>query len=343
MKLPKYCKANQIRFKRKRLSKKKKQQADKQKVTKRHVGIVAKLAKRFARIETGEKPVYLPKAEAMAFAILETCCLNESHRLRLLDKNHLFVAGDSTKLKVDGNRYGKKVCHCYQKSCDCKRHYNAKEPTIGYDAHRDAFIYSHSLYQLNSCSTFHTAELPAYLMMTEGARHDSVTASFPMHRATQRLGIDAACFDAAHDATAFYQMAHDRWRTQVFIPLNTTNEGNYQQIPMEKISQQGIPICREGHDMYFSGYCKDRDRVKWRCPIKATKAGKSLGCECLCSSSTYRRGGGYTHPKDNLRLYPKTPRNSLTWKAYYNHLYLCRARFQTPKTGFQAHTVQDEI
>ena len=78
MKLPKYCKANQIRFKRKRLSKKKKQQADKQKVTKRHVGIVAK---RFARIETGEKPVYLPKAEAMAFAILETCCLNESHRL----------------------------------------------------------------------------------------------------------------------------------------------------------------------------------------------------------------------------------------------------------------------
>ena len=180
------------------MSKKKKQQlkADKQKVTKRHVGIVAKLAKRFARIETGEKPVYLPKAEAMAFGILETCCLNESHRLRLLDKNHLFVAGDSTKLNVHGNRYGKKVCHCYQKSCDCKRHYNAKEPTIGYDAHRDALVsgasrcLSHSLYQLTS--TFHTAQLPAYLMMTEGARHDSVTASFPMHRATQRLGIDAA-------------------------------------------------------------------------------------------------------------------------------------------------------
>ena len=112
--------------------------------------------------------------------------------------------------------------------------------------------------------------------------------------------------------TAFYQMAHDRWRTQVFIPLNTTNEGNYQQITMEKISQQGIPICREGHDMYFSGYCKDLDRVKWRCPIKATKAGKSLGCECLCSRSTYGRVV-YTHPKDNLRLYPKTPRNSLTW------------------------------
>ena len=43
-------------------------------------------------------------------------------------------------------------------------------------------------------------------MMTEGARHDSVTASFAMHRATQRLGIDAAWLPttrtrlAAHDA-----------------------------------------------------------------------------------------------------------------------------------------------
>ena len=100
MKLPKYCKANQIRFKRKRLSKKKKQQlkADKQKVTKRHVGIVAKLAKRFARIETGEKPVYLPKAEAMAFAILETCCLNESHRLRGCFESHRASAGLAASL-----------------------------------------------------------------------------------------------------------------------------------------------------------------------------------------------------------------------------------------------------
>ena len=98
MKLPKYCKANQIRFKRKRLSKKKKQQADKQKVTKHHVGIVAKLAKRFARIETGEKPVYLPKAEAMANAILETCCLNESHRLRGCFESHRASAGLAASL-----------------------------------------------------------------------------------------------------------------------------------------------------------------------------------------------------------------------------------------------------
>ena len=186
-------------------------------------------------------------------------------------------------------------------------------------------------------------------MMTEGARHDSVTASFPMHRATQRLGIDAAWLPTTRTRPGCPRRAPPsiKWLMtaggpQVFIPLNTTNEGNYQQITMEKISQQGIPICREGHDMYFSGYCKDLDRVKWRCPIKATKAGKSLGCECLCSRSTYGRVV-YTHPKDNLRLYPKTPRNSLTWKAYYNHLYLCPARFQTPKTGFQAHTVQDEI
>tara|TARA_Y100000310_G_C19997066_1_gene496720 strand:- start:52 stop:384 length:333 start_codon:yes stop_codon:yes gene_type:complete len=87
----------------------------------------------------------------------------------------------------------------------------------------------------------HTAELPTYLLMTTGCRHDSVTSSFAMNRATERMSVDKAAFDAAHDATAFYQMANSLWHTEVFIPLNTTNEGNFKQIPMASISQKGIP------------------------------------------------------------------------------------------------------
>ncbi|HHZ92211.1 TPA: hypothetical protein EYN65_17170 [Candidatus Poribacteria bacterium] len=89
--------------------------------------------------------------------------------------------------------------------------------SIGYDAYRDAYVYSHSLYQLTSCSMSHTVELPTYLMMTTGCRHDSVTGSFAMNRATQRVDVDKACFDAAHDATAFYQMADDLRQSEVFI------------------------------------------------------------------------------------------------------------------------------
>ena len=198
MRLPRFCKAHQIRFKRKRLSKTQKQQLkdDKTKVTKRHVGIVAKLAKRFGRIDANAQEVYVPHDEAIANAILEVCCLSESQRRGLLDKNHLFVAGDGTKLPVHGNSYGKRVCNCDSKNCDCKRYYNAPDASIGYDAYRDTYVYSHSLYQLTRVSQSHTYELPTYLLMTTGCRHDSVTASFAMNRMTQRFSVDKACFDA---------------------------------------------------------------------------------------------------------------------------------------------------
>ena len=117
MQLPRFCKAHQMRFKRKRLTRKQKQQLkeDKTKVTngrsaaKRHVGIVAKLAVRFRRISANGEEVYVPDDEAIANAILDCCCISESQRRGLLDKKHLFVAGDGTKLPVHGNSYGKKV------------------------------------------------------------------------------------------------------------------------------------------------------------------------------------------------------------------------------------------
>jgi len=54
-----------------------------------------------------------------------------------------------------------------------------------------------------------------------------------------------------------------------FIPLNTTNEGNVKNLPMSGMTEDGIPVCQAGHQMYYYGHCKDRDRLKWRCPIKA--------------------------------------------------------------------------
>ena len=86
MQLPRFCKAHHIRFKRKRLSKTQKQQLkdDKTKVTKRHVGIVAKLASRFSRIHANAQDVYVPADEQMANAILQCCCLTESQRRGLI-------------------------------------------------------------------------------------------------------------------------------------------------------------------------------------------------------------------------------------------------------------------
>jgi len=71
---------------------------DKTKVTKRHAGIVAKLADRFGRQAQNDADVDVPFDEAIEGAILECCCKSESQRRSLLDKDHLFIAGDGTKV-----------------------------------------------------------------------------------------------------------------------------------------------------------------------------------------------------------------------------------------------------
>jgi hypothetical protein len=175
-------------------------------------------------------------------------------------------------------------------------------------------------------------------MMATGGRHDAPLGMFAMHRATQVFGyeIQNACFDAAHDATEFYMLGKDYWETNFFIPLNSTNSGNLKNLPMAYIDAEGIPHCQAEHEMYYSGHCKDRDRIKWRCPIKASKKGESLHCDVIaeCSPSEYGRVV-YTHPKDNPRLYPTIPRKSQKWQHYYDNRTSVERVFKREKNDFK--------
>lgn len=175
-------------------------------------------------------------------------------------------------------------------------------------------------------------------MMVTGARHDSVPGMYSMQRATQTMGyhIDNGCFDAAHDATDFYRMSRDVWKMRPFIPLNNTNEGNIKNLPMSSITNDGIPVCQSGYQMYYFGHEKDRDRVKWRCPIKASKKNQNLKCSFInvCSPSAYGRVV-YTHPKDNPRLYPPIPRTSTKWQDTYDHRTSAERVFKREKNDFK--------
>jgi len=161
---------------------------------------------------------------------------------------------------------------------------------------------------------------------------------YSMQRATQAMGyhIDNGCFDSAHDATDFYRMSRDVWKMNPFIPLNNTNEGNIKNLPMLSITGEGIPVCQGGYQMYYFGHEKDRDRVKWRCPIKASKKNQSLKCDFIniCSSSAYGRVI-YTHPKDNPRLYPPIPRTSTKWQDIYDHRTSAERVFKREKNDFK--------
>ena len=168
-------------------------------------------------------------------------------------------------------------------------------------------------------------------MMATASRHDSVPG---MYRAkTMGYHIDNACLDGAHDATDFYIMARDVWNMKPFIPINSTNEGNVKNLPMSGVNEDGVPICQ--HKMYYDGYCKDRDRLKWKCPIKACKKNKSLACDYIdtCSSSDYGRVV-YTHPKDNPRLYTPVARGTQKWQDIYDHRTSAERVFKREKNDF---------
>ena len=264
-----------------------------------------------------------------------------------MDLNHLNISADGTKLKAHSNPHGKKVCKCASYHCECKRFYNANEASVGYDSYRDCYVFGYNLYQVNSWSFGNCrsadqrkngkAELPAYLMMVTAARHDSVPGMYACQRITKGMGyhIDNGCFDGAHDATDFYIMARDVWGMKPFIPINSTNEGNIRNLPMSTMTENGVPICHAGHQMYYSGYCKDRDRLKWRCPIKARK-NSNLKCDCIdnCSPSAYGRVV-YTHPTDNPRLYTPVARGTDKWQKIYDHRTSAERVFKREKNDFK--------
>jgi len=277
--------------------------------------------------------------------------LSESQARKLLDLKHLNISADGTKLKAHSNSYGKKICSCQGNSshnCECKRFYNAKDASIGYDSYRDCYVFGYNLYQVNSWSFDNCrsadqrknrkAELPTYLMIVTASRHDSVSGMYACQRITKGMGyhVDNACLDTAHDATDFYIMARDVWDMKPFIPLNSTNEGNVKNLPILSMTEDGVPICQAGHQMYYSGYCKDRDRLKWRCPMKAGKKNSELKCDCIdvCSPSAYGRVV-YTHPADNPRLYTPVARGTDKWQDIYDHRTSAERVFKREKNDFK--------
>ena len=157
-----------------------------------------------------------------------------------------------------------------------------------------------------------------------------------MHRCTHVMGygIDNGCFDSAHDATDFYRLSCDMWNMKPFIPLNDRNKGNTRNLPMSGTTPDGVPICQAGYQMHYSGHNKkDRDRLKWRCPIKARD--ESLQCDFMdvCSPSDYGRVV-YTHPDDNARIHPPVPRDSEQWQDVYNHRTSAERVFKREKNDF---------
>jgi len=133
------------------------------------------------------------------------------------------------------------------------------------------------------------------------------------------LSIKYASFDSASDAYGIYQLGIKRWDVALIIPLNETNKGNYTYEPPIEITENGVPKCQADLEMTNWGFCRDRCRIKWRCPIKATKEYQNFDCPKAptCSDSSYGRVI-YTKPEWDYRIHTPVPRESKLFKSLEN-------------------------
>ncbi|UCC61766.1 MAG: hypothetical protein JSV36_13305, partial [Anaerolineae bacterium] len=282
-----------------RQAKKDKQAAkDKNEDTPKHQGIVARLAERFLR-QTADSPSpdtpgwrfddrKFSRAGRVIKAIFYTCVVSKSIDLGLIDVEHLF-AGDSSKFRTWANPNGRKRCSCDNKSkkrddwCHCERYYHNPDARWGYDSYHDCWVYGHAYYELTAYSLDHTFELPLVILMAGNNRHDSVLGLYAMHQGQDILGlpIQVASFDKASDAMGMYRLGYELWHTALIIPLNKRNQGHFTYDPPLAITAKGIPICPDDRPMVYWGHCPDRQRLKWRCPLKAgKKADRQKPCAC---------------------------------------------------------------
>lgn len=284
----------------------------------KHPGIVDKLVV-YATLGRDAFPL---RAERLIQEVFARCVVDHSVQLGLIPHPlDLVLAGDGTSIRTGASHFGVKVCDCRKNgvfNCDCPRRFSDPQARWGWDSYRQEYFYGHMLYELNAVGSSHS--LPVYLRFAQAQRHDSVMGVvslaefrqlYPELKAGKFLG------DSAHDVYSFYELLN-HWSIEPFIDLNPKNKGRFRYAPPVAVNDYGIPLCPKGFVMVFCGYQKDRNRMKWRCPnIAGSKRSKSrVSCDSPCSPSAYGRTV-YTKPRDDLRLFTPTPRNSKAWRDVY--------------------------
>jgi hypothetical protein len=268
----------------------------------------------------------LPPYEHILQPLFFSCFVAHSAQLGLIDLEHLYVAGDGSKLPTRANPHGKKLCNCDNRRkkpherCDCPRAYRDPLALWGWDNYRQCWVYGHSIYELTSYSFRHRCQLPLVISMADCNRHDGVHGLVSLYRARETCGfpIQVASLDTAHDALGLFRLATSRWQTALVVPLNERNSDNLQYAGPLRL-EEGVPICPADLPMKRWGFCPDRLRIKWRCPLAAAKKTPPLAsCPHFANGCSYSLYGRviYTYPEENYRLHTLIPRNGDLWQCH---------------------------
>ncbi|MGC8970573.1 MAG: transposase [bacterium] len=231
------------------------------------------------------------------------------------------ISSDGAPVESPSNPYGKKTCDCSKKGirhCKCKRRFSDPLARWGWDSYHKRYFFGYTLYAISTNNGRY--DLPLHFILPHLYRHDSVSAVIALSQLKTihpEQNFSYFIADSAHDNTATYRLCR-------FYGLNPIIELNPKNTSKEKVASfddYGRPICPLGLPMVNWGYNRDRCRIKWRCPILASKKTKKQLGECpireLCSGSSYGRVI-YTYPETNLRLFTNPPRGSKLWEDIYS-------------------------
>lgn len=220
----------------------------------------------------------------------------------------LSIASDGTPIVTASRTRSKSTCNSRAQGlldCNHPRIYSQPDCDYEWDSSRERYFNGYHLYMFNACNNPY--DLPLYPTLRPATCHDSVgfvTSSVAFAQRSTLGTIDKILLDAAHDAEAIYYLIA-RQNQEPIIDLNKRGKKNVKTDGEIQISPQGIPICPKGKEMRPNGFDKSQNRQEWRCSPK-----------CGCSTAIYGRTF-HTHSKDNLRLFPKTSRESEIWKDIY--------------------------
>jgi len=302
----------------------------------KHPDVVNKLCKRAMK----KRDPFPFRAERLIQEVFARCFVDRSVELGLIpDPLSLVLSGDGSSLRTGSSPYGVKVCNCREKgvfNCNCKRRFSDPQASWGWDSYRNEYFYGYSIFSLTAAGS--PNDLPVYVRLASAARHDSVMSVVALAEFRQlypHFGVGKFLGDSALDAYAIYELC-EHWQIEPFIALNSKNEGHYRFPPPVMVNDYGIPLCPKGFPMVFWGYEKDRNRLKWRCPLAAgsRKAKDQIKCDSPCSPSAYGRTV-YTKPRDDLRLFTKTPRNSKAWKDVFKRRTSSERSFDRMKVDYE--------
>ncbi len=244
---------------------------------------------------------------------------------------------DGSPLASGANGRGHRVCGC-KKADPCPhiyRRYADPGARVGWDSYRNCFFYGRHLSAIVDTKGGH--DLPIYLRLCQGSRHDSIAGTVAFVEAEHLYpdGFSSFTGDSAFDALPLY-VHLDQRGTSAVIDLNEREidaQGKPQKPKRRRFpradrklrerrgrgkrplaEREGISLdltghahCREGHALIKRGSSHLGLYTQWRCHLSAHP---DLPCQRACfyhdHAASLRR---------DPRLQTHIARGSAAWKA----------------------------